>query len=138
MFYFAYGANMNLATFTKRCEDAVFVDRGVLRGYTILINTHGVGTIIPDTDSCVYGIVWEISEEDEVQLDCYEGVESGYYQKTFISIVSLDTSNTKECLVYIATDEQPGSARGNYLIDLRIWSAFWRFPQEYQTHIASL
>jgi len=138
MFYFAYGANMNLATFTKRCEDAVFVERGVLRGYKLIINTHGVGNIISDADSCVYGIIWEISEEDEVQLDWYEGVESGYYQKTSKSIVSLDTSNIKECLVYVAADEQAGNARGNYLMDLRIWSAFWRFPQEYQNHIESL
>jgi hypothetical protein len=138
MFYFAYGANMNLATFTKRCEDAAFVERGVLERYSLLINTHGVGTIVPDTDSCVYGIVWKISEDDEVQLDWYEGVESGYYQKTSKSIVSLDTSNIKECLVYVATDERPGSARGNYLIDLRIWSSFWKFPREYQNYIASL
>jgi hypothetical protein len=138
MFYFAYGANMNLATFTKRCEDAVFVDRGILVGYRLLINTHGVGTIIPDEKSCIYGIIWQISEDDEMQLDWYEGVESGYYQKTSKSIVSLYTTTTTECLVYIATDEQPGSARGNYLIDLRIWSSFWKFPREYQNHIESL
>ena len=53
--YFAYGSNMNLNQMAFRCPDAEVVDTVRLEG------------------SCVDGVLWRISEQDEQHLDHYEG-----------------------------------------------------------------
>ena len=75
--YFAYGSNMNLNQMAFRCPDAEVVDTVRLEGYRLAFcmngGGNGVATIIPAEGSCVDGVLWRISEQDERHLDHYEG-----------------------------------------------------------------
>ena len=76
--YFAYGSNMNLNQMAFRCPDAEVVDTVRLEGYRLAFcmngGGNGVATIIPAEGSCVDGVLWRISEQDEQHLDHYEGL----------------------------------------------------------------
>ena len=75
--YFAYGSNMNLNQMAFRCPDAEVVDTVRLEGYRLAFcmngGGNGVATILPAEGSCVDGVLWRISEQDERHLDHYEG-----------------------------------------------------------------
>ena len=75
--YFAYGSNMNLNQMAFRCPDAEVVDTVRLEGYRLAFcmngGGNGVATILPEEGSCVDGVLWRISEQDEQHLDHYEG-----------------------------------------------------------------
>ncbi|MHB1117926.1 MAG: gamma-glutamylcyclotransferase family protein [Minisyncoccota bacterium] len=80
MYYFAYGSNM----LRKRIEDRVGtvadLGMGVLGKYKIKFNKQGKDgsgktNIVPDSDSRVLGVVYELSEE---QLGILDGKEVGY------------------------------------------------------------
>ena len=77
LLYFAYGSNMNLNQMAFRCPDAEVVDTVRLEGYRLAFcmngGGNGVATIIPAEGSCVDGVLWRISEQDEQHLDHYEG-----------------------------------------------------------------
>ena len=83
--YFAYGSNMNLPQMHFRCADATRVGRVKLDGYRLEFcgNGHtGVATVITHPESCVEGVLWEISALDERRLDIYEGYPWLYGKET--------------------------------------------------------
>ncbi|OIW33438.1 hypothetical protein CONLIGDRAFT_628335 [Coniochaeta ligniaria NRRL 30616] len=74
----------------SRCPDAVPKHLAWIGGWAFIINARGFANVVPDeifnTDTGrynpgVYGVLYEISEEDEDLLDGYEGVEGGAYEK---------------------------------------------------------
>ena len=75
--YFAYGSNMDLNQMAFRCPDAQALETVRLEGYRLAFRSNGgnrgVATILPDPDSHVDGVLWEISPEDERNLNFYEG-----------------------------------------------------------------
>ena len=99
MYYFAYGANINVQSFGLRCSDAILINSFILEDYEFFITSDGYASIRENKGSFVQGLVWEISELDEKLLDEYEGVDSNFYIKKYIFIKDFDN----ECLVYIST-----------------------------------
>ena len=77
LLYFAYGSNMDLNQMDFRCPDAQALETVRLEGYRLAFRSNGgnrgVATILPDPDSYVDGVLWEISPEDERNLNFYEG-----------------------------------------------------------------
>lgn len=81
-YYFAYGSNMNLEQMEYRCPDSWPIVNVVLDGYRLAFRGNssgcGVATILPEKDSRVEGVMWQISEQDEAHLDRYEGYPNLY------------------------------------------------------------
>ncbi len=74
---------MNLDQMAYRCPDAEVVGTVRLEGYRLsFAGGSGVATILPETGSHVDGVLWEISEADERQLDVYEGFPRLYGKET--------------------------------------------------------
>ena len=96
-----------------RCKDSQPVALAYLKNYQFIINALGVATIIPSPKNIVRGILWQISEIDEIQLDKYEGVSSNLYRKEMCT--ALVKEDSVKALVYIANESSPGLARENYL-----------------------
>lgn len=111
--YFAYGSNINQKQMAFRCIDSQPLALAYLKNYQFIINSQGVATIIPYANSLVRGVLWQISEIDESQLDKYEGVSSNLYRKEICT--ALVNDDPMKALVYVATDNSPGSPRENYL-----------------------
>ena len=102
MLYFAYGSNLDCAQMKDRCPSVHFVARAVLKGYrfgfTRFARTRqcGVMDIVKDNHSEVWGIIYEINENDVESLDSSEGYVPGRQKNAYRRI---------QCLVYKEGDE---------------------------------
>ena len=95
--YVCYGSNLHLRQMSHRCPDATVYGSGVIKNYRLKF--YGVASIEPQPgEDCPVG-VWEISERDEKNLDCYEGFPS-LYRKEEIEVV-MDSGETVTAMVYI-------------------------------------
>ncbi len=108
MHYFAYGSNMNWEQIQRRCPSAQFVCVARLKNYRFAIARHsrlrncGTANIFADTGSEVWGIVYDLSEQDLAILD---GFEDGYRREKAFVLAAGDTQSSVEVLVYIAERE---------------------------------
>lgn len=82
--YFAYGMNTNQEEMAYRCPSAIPLGRAVLSGYRFEFKSFA--TIIPSPKDSVEGVLWTITEADELALDMLEGYPEFYDKKT----ISLD------------------------------------------------
>ena len=78
MLYFAFGSNLNMAQFARRCPGSKPVSRAVLKGYRFAFRGYGHADIVRDKRSEVWGALYEITERDAAALDRYEGVPTYY------------------------------------------------------------
>ena len=111
--YFAYGSNMSLKQMKRRCPQHKIIGQGILRGYRWLINSRGYANVIQSANDCVIGIVYEISESDEADLDKKEGVAKGSYNKNTMDLSINDAQ--APCLVDIDPIETEGSPGEEYV-----------------------
>ena len=101
MLYFAYGSNLNHHQMKFRCNGAKYLNNYVLNGYKLCFShktdrsVFGHANIIKSKKSKIKGAIWKITKEHEKELDIYEGVDYGYYQKEYF------TYKGKKVLVYI-------------------------------------
>jgi gamma-glutamylcyclotransferase (GGCT)/AIG2-like uncharacterized protein YtfP len=68
----------------------------------------GVATIFPDPESEVWGVVYEISEEDLEHLEMTEGVRIGHYERSEIFVEPVHTWNARHRAVTL-TSGRPDS-----------------------------
>lgn len=104
MNYFAYGSNMNDKRMTDRGVNFLSKEKGTLKGYKFIINKKsqknpniGFANIIRDDNSEVEGIIYEVTEEDIIKLDKFEGAPKHYRREIYII-------ENKQCVIYIAND----------------------------------
>lgn len=106
--YLAYGSNMWEEQMNKRCPDHLYFGHGILKGYRWIITTRGYANIVKSDADEVHGVVYKVSEEDELRLDEHEGVSEGLYFKEVVP-VTIDKTHY-ECFVYvdpIETEDKP-------------------------------
>ncbi len=98
VWYFAYGSNMQPATFAGR--------RGITPSRTLAARATGWRLVLDKTpllpigesfanlvaaaDAETYGVLYEISEEDLAHVDLTEGVLIGNYSRVEIAVTPLD------------------------------------------------
>ncbi|KAF5331168.1 hypothetical protein D9619_005355 [Psilocybe cf. subviscida] len=71
--YFGYGSNLWLDQMKRRCPRSKYIGVGVLQDWKWIINVRGYANIIPSIGDIVYGLMYELTEQDEHDLDTYEG-----------------------------------------------------------------
>ncbi|KAK4168760.1 hypothetical protein QBC43DRAFT_228465 [Cladorrhinum sp. PSN259] len=106
--YFGYGSNLWLDQMSRRCPSSPHTGIGLLRGYTWFINSRGYANIAPskNPDDQVWGLIYDLTPEDEAQLDKNEGVPRAY-EKRVIPVLFSDKDTKGEpnkavdMLVYI-------------------------------------
>ncbi len=86
IYYFAYGSNLNHEQMKLRCPDSRYIGTAELPNYLMVFRGNfrgnGVANIEEFDGFSVSGCVWEISENDEANLDKYEGFPH-LYQKIY-------------------------------------------------------
>ena len=92
MFYFAYGANLNLDNMKWRCPNAKPVCTLTLPNYQLVF--RGVADIEPNSKESVDGVLWWITDKCEDALDVYEGYPHLYRKESFV--VKFDGGLAKE------------------------------------------
>ena len=84
--YLAYGSNLNISQMQYRCPDAHVVGTSELPGWRLMFKGSKSGnylTIEPEDGYMVPVAVWAVSEQDERNLDRYEGYPTFYYKREF-------------------------------------------------------
>jgi len=96
--YFAYGSNMASHRLLQRLPGAQHVEVGILTGHQLRFHKNDSGLsgkcnieFTDDHRDEVYGVVYQISNEDKRTLDRIEGLGAGYNEKT-VSITTLSGS----------------------------------------------
>ena len=103
--YFAYGMNTNKDEMAYRCPGAVALGRAVLPGYRLEFKSFA--TIVPNPKDRVEGVLWTITELDELALDMLEGYPEFYDKKT----VSVEHDNQSYiAMTYIMGPREKGYA----------------------------
>ena len=105
-YYLAYGSNLNKDQMSRRCPDAKPVCRWIMANYHLVFR-RGYLTIEPMKGGCVPCGVWAISEQDEKNLDRYEGYPRFYRKECFPAMVPDPeelTGKLVTALVYVMND----------------------------------
>lgn len=98
---FAYGSNLNISQMQARCPDALPV--GPLNLPNAVLRFRGVADVAYLRGATCPGGLWEISSQDEQELDAYEGVcadpQRGLYQKLYLTLSIAGREH--RCLYYM-------------------------------------
>lgn len=116
--YIAYGSNLNMAQMAYRCPDAVPLASAVLKDCKLTFrgNSHtGVANVERSRGGIVPIGIWSISENDEINLDRYEGYPH-LYTKDYVNVV-LDGEKMKG-LIYIMTKGHAEQMPSEYYADV--------------------
>jgi gamma-glutamylcyclotransferase len=104
---FAYGSNMNIERLKQRVPSATKLTNASIKNYSLTCNKISVdgsskANIIStdNSDDVVWGVVFEIDDNEKSKLDRAEGLGNGYNQTT-INVTDLN-NNIHETQVYIA------------------------------------
>jgi gamma-glutamylcyclotransferase (GGCT)/AIG2-like uncharacterized protein YtfP len=109
---------MDPGQMARRCPGAQARGACVLRGYRLIFTWDsarwrgGVGSIVPDANDEVWGVLWDITPRHERRLDRYEVVHRDVYRKEKVS-VALGPDKV-EALVYVATATEPKAPSDRY------------------------
>jgi len=125
-YYFAYGSNLHKAGMITRCPDSEPIIAGMLLGKELLFRRFA--TIQNNILDRVYGAIYEVSKEDEKQLDLYEGFPH-LYRKETVKIKGMD-GKSYLCFVYILNEEtvEYGPPTPNYYNTLINGFTEWGLP----------
>ena len=95
--YFAYGSNMQRATFEgRRGMRPTESLCGRLTGYRLCFDLpigsgeRGVANLAADEKECVCGVLYLVSSEELERLDRTEGVGNGYYERIEVDVEGRD------------------------------------------------
>ena len=121
-FYLAYGSNTNTQQMCIRCPGAKIAGISKLSDWRLVFKGNGRSsylTIEPAKGYHVPVVVWTVTVEDEVNLDCYEGFPDFYYKKEFeIELTEESTGTVKDvtAFIYIMNEEYNlGRPTENYM-----------------------
>lgn len=135
MNYFAYGSNMDWAQMQRRCPSAKFVCVARLPDYCFAIARHsqlrhcGTANIFAQAGSEVWGVVYEVNDDDLAILD---GFEDGYRRERVLVQRTNDGESPVETLIYIAPRESGVPLPNPEYKRLILSGALhWRLPKSY-------
>lgn len=110
MLYFAYGSNMLTARLQARCCSAVPVAVAKAEGYGFVYGKRGQdgsakATLVPCDGDAAYGVLFEVSEQDMIALDGFEGRGRGYERDDDFIVTNLSTDKPVMASAYLAPPE---------------------------------
>ncbi len=142
MYYFAYGSNMNWPQMRRRCPSARFVCVARLVDYGFGITRHsrlrncGTANVLPAKGREVWGVVYDVSDEDLAILDRYEDG----YRREILPVCALgDGKQPLSVLVYVAEVEKevppPNAEYKRLMIE---GGKHWNLPADYLAALEAL
>lgn len=134
--YFAYGSNLSTTQMNDRCPSSRLHTSplAVLHDYEWFIASRGYASVRPAFGKAVYGLLFELDEESEDELDWYEGVSferagSYYKELVWVDLLSKDAEEANgdriegrdrvKALVYIDCTDEEGNLGDAYAFRLK-------------------
>jgi gamma-glutamylcyclotransferase len=139
IWYFAYGANMDDATFRlRRGIEAREYRSGRIRGYRLRFNLDGrpkgqaaPANLHPDPKTEVWGVLYRITRWDLMRLDSTEGVPGRGYRHKLLEVEDAD-GRLVQAFTYMAQgNEVDGRPSLRYITLLRDGARAHRLPAGY-------
>ena len=127
--YFAYGSNMCIRQMNDRCPNNSKIGIAQLSGYRWIISTRGYANVVKSSNDDVWGVIYEISIQDEAKLDGYEGVSTKCYLKENLDI--LIDRRIKNCLTYVDPITEIGIPSYTYSNTINEGILDSKLPEEY-------
>ncbi|GAB3295914.1 gamma-glutamylcyclotransferase [Parasphingorhabdus pacifica] len=96
--YAAYGSNMDPAQMMERAPHSPVAGTGWLKDWRLTFGGEDFGwegalaTIVEEPGEQVFTVLYDVSPEDERQLDRWEGSELGLHKKLRLRVDTLDGS----------------------------------------------
>ena len=143
MLYFAYGSNMNWGQMKRRCPSARFVSTAMLKSnrldFTRKSRRRDCGTadIVAQSGCDVWGVVYEIDENDLPALDDAEEfllgrAENGYTRQERYVLPGGDAGPPLRVALYVAEKQENPPLPNQEYKDLILEGArHWGLPREY-------
>ena len=113
----------------QRCPESRKIGRATLHGYRWIITTRGYASVVECKEESVEGVIYQLSESDEAELDRFEGVANGSYRKAELS-VRIDSSEII-ALVYIDPITEEGNPRHEYIARINSGLTDAGLPESY-------
>jgi gamma-glutamylcyclotransferase (GGCT)/AIG2-like uncharacterized protein YtfP len=104
--YFAYGSNLDMRQFRRRCPGSEVVGRARLPDYRLAFTRYstkrkgGVADIVPNPGAEVWGALYHVDEPGMLALDEFENAPRSYRRETVR--VFDDEGVEREAVAYIA------------------------------------
>lgn len=143
--YFAYGSNMERATFVvRRGMRPTAARRAYLDGHRVCFDLpvgpgeRGVANLAPEAGARTWGVAYRLSHDACAFLDRTEGVDRGFYRRIAIEVVT-DEGERVAAFAYCGDRRDPSrkpSAR--YLGLLLAGARELALPDEYVAWLAAL
>ena len=96
--YAAYGSNMDPAQMMERAPHSPMAGTGWLVGWRLTFGAEdlswegALATIVEDPESQVFAVLYDMTVDDEVRLDRWEGSELGLHKKIRLRVQTLEGS----------------------------------------------
>ena len=123
-YYIAYGSNLNIDQMSYRCPGARVVGTSKIPDFQLLFKGSKSGaylTIEPKKGARVPVAVWEVTADDELSLDRYEGYPNFYY-KTEVEIPVICISDRRvrklKAFIYIMHEEREIGVPSQRYVDI--------------------
>ena len=123
-YYIAYGSNLNIDQMSYRCPGARVVGTSKIPDFELLFKGSKSGaylTIEPKKGARVPVAVWEVTADDELSLDRYEGYPNFYY-KTEVEIPVICISDRRvrklKAFIYIMHEEREIGVPSQRYVDI--------------------
>ena len=122
-YYIAYGSNLNIRQMRWRCPSARIIGTSEIPDYRLLFKGSQTGaylTIEPSQGDSVPVGVWEVTAEDELALDHYEGYPKFYYKAEMeLPVTGIRSGRTRvrTVFVYIMDESRPFGIPAKYYVD---------------------
>ena len=124
----------------RRCKGAHPRGAAHLAGHRLIFTWDssvwrgGVGSIVADPAAEVWGVLWDITAEDERALDRYELVHRDVYRKETVKVRA--QSDDFDALVYVATAAEWRKPSKRYLAALLRGAKAHDLPAAYVAALA--
>ena len=153
MFYFAYASNLDLEQMERRCPGHAVIGLGELRDHRLLfpLTSHdwggGVASVGVAHGSSVWGVVYDLSEQNLAALDVYEhylGPDNQHNlydrESASVQLVRADDGSFSRRLrvwIYVARQANPAPPSRRYLDAILRGARQHQLPEEYVTKLAA-
>lgn len=141
MYYFAYGANMDVETLEERKVDFKPVTIGKVRDVRLVFHVPGnddtgKADLMDDRRSHAHGVIYDVPEASLARLDVYEDVERGKYRRQEMTVQAELGELT--CVVYRGAKFRTGlKPSDDYLARLIRGAQHHGLPQHYLSFLQS-
>jgi len=142
MKYFAYGSNMENSQMIRRCPNFKLLGRAKLNGFKLDFTKEsslwegGVADIVKNLNNHVWGLLYELTEQDLDSLDTYEAC-STYYKRKNISVEY--KSKNVEVIAYEVVNKEPFILPSRKYMNVIIKAAIENyFPKGYVDFLKSI